>query len=359
PVHAKIDHNFRAPIERVGRTVGFRLCYGRVERQPDFLDPGLVDAGIDYRRRQPVAPTPEPAAEFDFGVLRDGLQPGARVPSRREREVKARHVDVDAMLAWFDRAGGCLPISNEATKNESSRVRDAIVSPMQTTLVNRPGLMLATAVVALLLVATTLVASSSDDSRGRRRLRGDVPEAQPPTRETTPPRRVIRRITRVPVKAAEQQSRASLERALETTSSPAEQARLRFLLAKVEEQENGAGEPMPVTVLPSRGLVLVSNRMGPAEQRCIETLRRLGRVENLDVTLVYTGSIDVTELIETHAKSLGFVYVVLDPEKRFAPTHDLTAQRAVLGLRTDGRAAFTLHGTPTRVRISQKLGTLR
>jgi hypothetical protein len=50
---------------------------------------------------------------------------------------------------------------------------------------------------------------------------------------------------------------------------------------------------------------------------------------------------------------------VTDPEKLFAPAHDLTGSKAVLGLRTDGRAAFMLHGTPTRARLAQKLGALR
>ncbi|MHC4849509.1 MAG: formylglycine-generating enzyme family protein, partial [Planctomycetota bacterium] len=364
PAHAKIDHRFRAPIDRVGRTVGFRVCYGRPERHPRFLDEQRVRADIEQRRHAPRAAPEDPAEEFDFGELRAEPGPAMRVLAPAEPLLTADHQDVAGMLAWFDEAGERLPISEEANKNTTSGVRDAIVSRVQTILVNRPGLMLTTAVAALLLVATTLVAAVTDDSRERGTRQAPEAATAPPEARSTPtrPRRIIRRITRVPVsrdskKAPE--TRESIQRALQATSDRAEQSRLRYLLAKLDEDRDGPGEPMPLTVLPSRGLVFVCDRVGPAEQRCIEMLRRLGTVERLDVTLVYTGSMDIAKLIAAHAKSLGSVFVVTDPEKLFAPAHDLTGSKAVLGLRTDGRAAFMLHGTPTRARLAQKLGALR
>jgi hypothetical protein len=53
PAHARLDTRFRTRANKGSSTVGLRLVYGVPERLPHFLDRGLADRCIAFRRARP------------------------------------------------------------------------------------------------------------------------------------------------------------------------------------------------------------------------------------------------------------------------------------------------------------------
>jgi len=332
PAHAKIDHSFTAPVAAASATVGFRLCYGRAERHPGFLDDGAVARAIDARRETPRSepmPVPPPAA----GVS----------------------LDPEGIRGALSRLDAVLPMSPERPRNREPSRLLATLARVERVFVEKRGVLLAAAALSVLLVATTLGAAVSGGTPARPRIERAAPvDPAPRPARRAKPRVVIRRTT-----PGDGRTRDALARAAAGETDPAKRRRLLYEVAVLDEKANGIGEPMALTVPPARGLVYVINRLGPREQRCLAELRRLGRVERLDVTVVYTGAEDFGSWLERKRGVLGRVFAVPDAGKSFAAAHGAKAARAVVGLRADGRAAFVLPGAPARARVEAQLVTLR
>jgi len=396
PVHAKLDANFHAPIHRVGRTVGFRLVYGGAERHPEFLESDLIDACIDYRARTAEREVEEPIEEFDFGALRDDLElkHGIALVSLAEMEpVTDTGEDVvEAALDWFDRAEQSEPevfyddAGADNAKDNAQALDRALefYLRMHAFVSERPRILFGAVGAAILLAATTLWASVREPDSMRREasaMLSSAHESAPGFAAAAPsrprsarpdPRAEMRRVVtdlargrsnerslalRV-LLARGESSRAAITEALSRTTDPDEELRLRYALAALDEKKGGSGRTVPVTVLPAQGLVLVCESFGSAERRCLQELRRFGRASQRDVHLVLSGTKNFAAWLEEHVDQLGAVYVAWDPERNFARLHKVSGKTAVLGLRSDGRAAFVLPGTPSHTRIGDQLRAL-
>jgi len=394
PAHAKLDANFHAPTHRVGRTVGFRLVYGGEERHPEFMDADLLEACIDYRARPQQHETDAPIEEFDFGALRDELElehgVGLLNITQQDEGVAVPGDDVDTALVWFDLAEQSIPAtSTNDNANDKEQALDVALEwymRMHAFIAARPGILFAAVGAAVLLVATTLWASvhEPDSSRPATLSHRDGPEqgsapryaaATPsrppahPTSKRSATRKAVENLSRGKsneqslalriLLARGESSRAEIEQALARETDPDAELRLHYALAALDERKNGAGRTVPVTVLPTRGLVLACARFGSAERRCLEELRRLGRASKRDVHVVISGTREFGAWLETNLKDLGGVFVAWDPERNFARQHKLRADTAVVGLRSDGRAAFVLPGAPSRTRMFDQLRAMR
>jgi len=397
PAHAKLDASFHAPIQRVGRTVGFRLVYDGEERHPEFLEPDLVDACIAYRARTAERDVEEPVEEFDFGALRDELEleHGLGLVSLTETDPTTDTGEdvVVAALDWFDRAEESQPevfhddAGADNAKDNAQALDRAIelYLRMHDYVSERPRILFGAAGAALLLAATTLWAAVREPESMRREASAMYPgtnesargfAAATPSRPRSArpdPRAEMRRVVsdlargrsnerslalRV-LLARGESSRAAITEALSRTTDPDEELRLRYALAALDEKKQGAGRTVPVTVLPAQGLVLVCENFGSAERRCLQELRRFGRASQRNVHLVLSGTRNFAAWLDEHADQLGAVYVAWDPERNFAQRHKVSGKTAVLGLRSDGRAAFVLPGTPSHTRIGDQLRALK
>jgi hypothetical protein len=392
PAHAKLDASFHAPTHRVGRTVGFRLVYGGAERHPEFLAGDLLESCIDYRA-QPAHDELETAIEeFDFGALRDELElehgVGLLSITQDDDAVAVPSQDVDSALVWFDLAEQSAA-AEAATDNGNDKEQafGAAIEwylRMHAFIADRPGILFVAVGTAVLLVATTLWASVHDPDPTRPATtsrRGTAGDSAPRFAPAEPARPAVRGAPRPAAarKAIEdlkhgnsneqalalrillargESSRAGIEQALAGETDPDAELRLRYALAALDERKDGAGRTVPVTVLPTRGLVLVCSQFGGSERRCLEELRRLGHASKRDVHVVISGTREFGTWLENHLSELGAVYVAWDPERNFARQHKIQAETAVLGLRSDGRAAFVLPGAPSRTRIFDQLRAL-
>ncbi|MEM8883644.1 MAG: SUMF1/EgtB/PvdO family nonheme iron enzyme [Planctomycetota bacterium] len=384
PAHAKLDHNFRAPIHRVGRTVGFRLVYGRDERHPDFLEEELLEACIEFRRTDDDKGESFVAEEFDFGALRAELMVAHGSQLRAITEPTIEVENVQDALGWFDQAEAWTPEPVEVPEEKGeAQPRWLVLSiRMQTYLAERPPLMFGSAATAFLLVVIVLWSSISGGQGTRTVARFDQQPSQPVSirrlASTSAPQLRRHRVAAEKTVAAlvgadegkreiaarvllarGERSRAELQEAWGLAKDADTKARIEYLIQALDERKTGPGSPVAISVPPARGLVLLCDRFGSAEQKCLGVLRRWGRVIGHDVTLVFTGSAHVQKLLQTHEKALGSVLVVPDRSRNFARANGLKTGTAVIGLRSDGRQAFVLPGTPSESRIADQIRALR
>ena len=155
-----------------------------------------------------------------------------------------------------------------------------------------------------------------------------------------------------------ERSRAALELALESASTDTDKLRLRYALAALDERRDGVGRPAAVSGFPTRGLVLICDSFGAAEQNCLRELLRFGEACGLEVHLVLAGPNDFGRWLETKGAGAGDVQVAHDRDSRFVATLCLRGNDGVVGLHSDGRTAFILSGLPGRARIEQQVVAL-
>ena len=402
PAHAKLDGKFRAPIHRIGRTVGFRLVYGGKERHPEFLDGQLLEACINYREASRDGTPDEPAEEFDFAALREELSAahrnGLQALERIEETITIPDEGVDDMLSLFDIDDIDLRAAPEDDKGNDIAKAHVVAEEwywrMHTFIAERPAILFVGAAAAVLLAATTLWASIAEpdarayrENAARRALESTSASAESTHRAHRPTaiasangssmassaaaiaardavvgllgKDARRHTSSLRVLLAHgERSRAALELALETASTDTDKLRLRYALAALDEKRDGAGRPAASSGFPARGLALICDSFGAAEQNCLRELRRFGTACGVEVHLVLAGPNDFSRWLETKGADAGNVQIAHDRDSRFVATLGLRGGDGVVGLHTDGRTAFILPGLPGRARLEQQVAAL-
>jgi hypothetical protein len=145
------------------------------------------------------------------------------------------------------------------------------------------------------------------------------------------------------------ETETAIRAALATRIEPLMRAALEYVAASIDEEKSSrTGAPTVVASTPQHGLVLVTDSLEAAEE--IAMVRRTGKAEHLEVTVVFVGAGEPARIAKTYAADLGDVRLYVDTGGGFVKKHKPERVPAVLGLKDDGRSAGVVYG---RVRRSQ------
>jgi hypothetical protein len=151
---------------------------------------------------------------------------------------------------------------------------------------------------------------------------------------------------------------AIVRAALAVDQEPAMRAALEYVAASIEEEERPRADfPTVAASPPQRGLVLITGSLDAAEE--IAMVRRTGRAERLEVTVVFAGKGDAARVARTYGRELGGVRLHVDADGSFAERMRLERTPAVVGLRENGTVAAIAYGRVQRSRLAEVAGKLR
>ncbi|HEX5138412.1 MAG TPA: hypothetical protein VFY93_15660, partial [Planctomycetota bacterium] len=151
---------------------------------------------------------------------------------------------------------------------------------------------------------------------------------------------------------------AIVRSALNVEQEPDLLAALEYVAASIEEEERTRDDvPTVVSSPPQRGLVLFTPSLDAAEE--IAMVRRTGRAERVEVTIVFQGDGDAAAVAKSYGRELGDVRLYIDKDGALAKKLRLERTPAVVGLRGDGKAAAITYGRVQRSRLAEVAGKLR
>jgi hypothetical protein len=151
---------------------------------------------------------------------------------------------------------------------------------------------------------------------------------------------------------------AIVRSALGVEQEPAMRAALEYVAASIEEEERPRIDvPTVVSSPPQRGLVLFTTSLDAADE--IAMVRRTGRAERVEVTVVLAGKGDAGRLAQTHGRELGDVRLHVDADGSLQKKLRLERLPAVVGLRADGKIAGVAYGRVQRSRLAELATKLR
>ncbi|MHC4952923.1 MAG: formylglycine-generating enzyme family protein [Planctomycetota bacterium] len=362
PVHARLDASFHAPIHRVGRTVGFRLIYGGAERHPDFLDPDLLQACLEFRQTVEERESCEPIAEFDFAALREDLahEHGGDLHAlaTTDEPIHYEGGDVETVQAWFDEAEHSAPAP--AANDKGNRKGEPYVvlvewyERVQTFLAAHALVVpttLVTAFGATLLLALAVAFPALGPSRHSL--------AQPAVLEQPSGAATASAHTPAPTLAAnasqrdlfaalggrDQRIRFRAEEILlgrttlpedkikamlaDTALAPQVRASLQYVLATGSAKRATLDDAHEVDFLPNRGLVLVFARIDGKLRREIARVRMVAQSVGIPLTLVYSGSDSANDVLESYGPMFRGTEVFVDPGAQLVGTWAQAGQPVV------------------------------
>jgi hypothetical protein len=151
---------------------------------------------------------------------------------------------------------------------------------------------------------------------------------------------------------------AIIRSALTVEQEPALRAALEYVAASIEEEERPRVDvPTVADSPPRRGLVLFTPSLDAMEE--IAMVRRTGRAERVDVTVVFTGEGEAGRIAKTYGRELGDVRLYVDTDGSFAKKLRLERTPAVVGIREGGKVASIAYGRVQRSRLAEVATKLR
>ncbi|MDH3592238.1 MAG: hypothetical protein OER88_10190, partial [Planctomycetota bacterium] len=154
------------------------------------------------------------------------------------------------------------------------------------------------------------------------------------------------------------ESIARVKAALKAPVAPAAKSSLRYVLASIEDKRDIGARPYVVWKRPKRGLLIFLDEINSQTTEEISKVRRTGKAEKLDVTVVYASKEDPMGIAEQYASRLGKVALYVDAERDTFKRLRINQTPAVVGMHGDGRLGFLLFGTTPRSRLAQNVARL-
>ena len=383
PGHARIDTEFGARVHRVGKTVGFRLIYGRPLRLPDFIDEELASQCIAFRRESCVEAAEELPESGEWNEAIDDLRREAEIHlATLPDSVELGQASLDEVLRFFDEADE-RPLEPSPPEVMRQRESPGVLARVHTYLETHPRTPLVFLGLAALAVVGTMLAlvSGMPAERGQR-TRDQLAKMSPPRRSAPVAPHADRPDTKLERLAAsldhtgdlvealifsDWAARESMERYLLTHASkdalkihlraphlPDEvKASLRYVLAILDETgRSHPRKPTPIPVPPARGLVFFFKEMNGPVMEAISIVRRTARSVSLPVTAVYSGTGSGARVVKTYSTLLRNVRFYVDRHGVLAKRLGATGTPSVAGLRADGSVAFVRVGTVARSELA-------
>ncbi|MHC4548688.1 MAG: YbbN family protein [Planctomycetota bacterium] len=154
-------------------------------------------------------------------------------------------------------------------------------------------------------------------------------------------------------------ARRPVETALGSDLPSGARGALRYVLTAIEESRAPrAARPQLVRHPPRSGLLLFCGGVDDRTAPEIDKVRRTGKVEGMEVTVVFAAGCEGRRLVEEHAARLRDVKVYCDDRGELAERLRIRETPAVAGLHADGRLGFLLAGSIPRTRLARNIALL-